>query len=109
MNRRIVLLTFVLIVQVIQTANLGSNLLINHDFSYPNVTALGVTYAFFPCPILGWNCTSICEMNSFDLLDSNTRDGHFSHGYSSNYPSQAFDTSPGSIDVTSQVFFAKAG
>ncbi len=57
---------FTLIVIIISStkaealATLGSNLLINHDFSTPNILPDGVPYKLVNSPILGWNCTTYC-------------------------------------------------
>ena len=64
MNGRILYVNFVLIIKCLSAAILGPNLLINHDFSIPDLTAQGARYKVFDSPILGWNCSGYCEINN---------------------------------------------
>lgn len=62
MNRRIYYITFIVIIKHLSAVTLGPNLLINHDFSTPNIITQNLPYNTFDSPIMGWNCSSRCEI-----------------------------------------------
>ena len=65
MNTEKSLLTFMVLIIFCNASDpttLGTNLLINHDFSMPNISASGVPQQLFNRFILGWNCSAYCEI-----------------------------------------------
>ena len=65
MNTEKLLLAFIVIIvfsNAQDQVTLGANLLVNNDFSMPNISSLGVAYKIFNQSILGWNCSTSCEI-----------------------------------------------
>ena len=111
MNTEKSLLTFMVLIIFCNNQDpttLGTNLLINHDFSMPNISSLGVTHHYFSQSILGWNCSTYCEVVDCYRLNQQLQSWN-TNKFSGDCPSQAIDTSSYSNDVISQIFEAQAG
>ena len=52
--------TVMLIIKCLSAATLGTNMLVNHDFSMPDLIAQNTFFQIFDSPILGWNCSGYC-------------------------------------------------
>jgi hypothetical protein len=50
------------------TGQSSQNLLVNGDFSMTNLS--GHSYQYFPGKIVGWNCTTFCEVDDCVLLNN---------------------------------------
>ena len=99
------LISFVISLNAETISALGDNLVMNHDFSLPNILPLGVRQKTFAHSIPGWNCSSHCEIVNCDLNNLALQKLN-NNMFSGDCPSQALDTSSLNIDVISQIFEA---
>lgn len=109
MKKTLFLLFLIIIMKATSSNILGPNLLINHDFSTPNILPYGILYSLFSTHILGWNCSNNCEIVDCKVFNWWAAAWHYSNGFSGDCPSQAIDTSSNIIGVISQIFQAQAG
>ena len=56
----LLLIVYINLAKAQREQTLGPNLIINHDFSTPNISSMGATQVYFVNSILGWNCSSNC-------------------------------------------------
>ena len=58
----LMLIVFIIFANAQGLTTLGTNLLINHDFSIPNISSIAVPQKIFNRSIIGWNCSTYCEI-----------------------------------------------
>ena len=103
------LIIIVIIVESISTYTLGPNLLLNTEFSLPNIVEQGFIWKSFPSPILGWNCSNSCQIHNCQSFNRWVAYWRYGNGFSGDCPYQSLDINAESTGWISQIFEAQAG
>ena len=109
MKKNKIFLILVIIAKSVSTETLGPNLLLNNDFSLPNIVEQGFIWKNFPSPILGWNCSRRYQIINCDSFNKWVAETRYGNRFSGDCLYQSIDINEDRTGSISQTFESQSG